>query len=435
MIKRSLAAMTAIAALLAGMLTGCATSAEDANTITYWASNQGKSPEQDMAILKPRLAQFTRETGIKVNVEVIGWSELLNRILGAATSGVGPDVVNLGNTWAASLQATGAFVPFDDETMRQLGGRDRFLESSMSSTGMAGEVPTSVPLYGLAYGVFYNKQLFAEAGVRPPKTWQEFIQVAQKLTDPEHGRWGLTLPGASYTENSHFAFMFSRWEGTHLIGANGPDFASPEAVTAVKRYLDLMAKHRVASPSNAEVGESSEAASEFTNGHAAMLIAQNSVIPTLRENGMSDEQWGVFRLPAPRPLPAGAQPVATHVAGSNIAVFADSPKRDKAMRLVRFLTSEKVQAELNEKYGTLPVVKDAYDAPAFHTPKNEVFTEVLTDYSEPAPMIPTEAHFETTVGAAMRDLFARIATGREVTEADIRAALTDAEQKMRGTGG
>ncbi|GAA2353309.1 sugar ABC transporter substrate-binding protein [Saccharopolyspora halophila] len=435
MFKRSLAAMTAIAALLTGMLTGCGTSAEDRNTITYWASNQGKSPAQDMEILRPQLEQFTRETGIEVNVEVIGWSDLLNRILGAATSGVGPDVVNLGNTWAASLQATGAFVPFDDRLMQRFGGRERFLESSMSSTGMAGEVPTSLPLYGLSYGVFYNKELFAEAGVRPPQTWQEFVRVAKRLTKPDENQWGVTLAGASYTENSHFAFMFSRWEGTHLVGRNGPDFDSPEAVTAVKRYLDLMAEHQVASPGDAEQGETSEAAAKFTDGDAAMLIGQNSVIPTLRENGMPDEEWGVFRLPAPSPLPANARPVATHVAGSNIAVFKDSPQQEEALQLVRFLTGKKAQAALNKQYGTLPVVKDAYDDPAFHTPKNEVFAEVLTHYSEPAPMIPTEAHFETTVGSAMRDLFARIATGREVTESDVREALTDAEQKMKGTGG
>ncbi|MBQ0923967.1 ABC transporter substrate-binding protein [Saccharopolyspora endophytica] len=434
MIKRSLAAVSLIAALLAGTLTGCAGSAEDPNTITYWASNQGKSAEQDMEILHDELAQFTAQTGIEVNVEVIGWSDLLNRILGAATSGVGPDVVNLGNTWAASLQATGAFVPFDDRLMQRFGGRERFLDSSMSSTGMAGQVPTSLPLYGLSYGVFYNKKLFAEAGLAPPRNWDEFLAASQRLTDPARNRWGLTIAGASYTENAHFAFMFARWEGVDLITANGPEFDSPGAVSAVQRYLDLMSTQKVVSPGDAEEGNTSSAAEDFTDGNAAMLIAQNSVIPTLEDNGMSEDAYGVVRLPAPDPLPPGGTPALSHVAGSNVAVFADSPKREQALKLVEFLTSKDVQASLNKKYGTLPVVTDAYDDPAFHTEKDEVFSDVLAHYSEPAPMIPTEAHFETTVGSAMRDLFAEIATGRQVTTDDVRAALADAEQKMRGTG-
>ncbi|MER6993944.1 extracellular solute-binding protein [Saccharopolyspora hirsuta] len=434
--KRSLAAVSLIATLLTAMLTGCAPPAEDSHRITYWASNQGKSSEQDLRILGEELAKFTERTGIEVDVEVIGWSDLLNRILGAATSGVAPDVVNLGNTWAASLQATGAFVPFDDEMMERFGGRDRFLDSSMSSTGMPGQPPSSLPLYGLSYGLFYDKARFAEAGIDPPRDWQEFLAAAKRLTDPARDRWGLTIAGASYTENAHFAFMFGRQQGTHLIDEHGnATFTSPEAVAAVQQYIDLMGAEGVVSPDDAEEGNSSGAASDFTNGKAAMLIAQNSVIPTLQENGMPDDAYGVVPLPVPDPLPPGGRAVRSHVAGSNVAVFADSPRREQALELVEFLTSAEEQAILNDKYGTLPVVEDAYDHPAFQTPKNQVFREVLATGSETVPMIPNEAHFETTVGAAMRDLFAEVATGRRVGAAEVREALSDAEQKMRGSGG
>ena len=63
------------------------------------------------------LEKFTKKTGIKVNLEVISWNDLQTRIQTAITSGQGPDVVNIGNTWAASLQATGAFMPFDESAM------------------------------------------------------------------------------------------------------------------------------------------------------------------------------------------------------------------------------------------------------------------------------------------------------------------------------
>ncbi|MDA3627312.1 sugar ABC transporter substrate-binding protein [Saccharopolyspora oryzae] len=434
--KRSLAAVSLIATLITAMLTGCAPPAENSHRITYWASNQGKSSEQDLRILGAELAKFTERTGIEVDVEVIGWSDLLNRILGAATSGVAPDVVNLGNTWAASLQATGAFVPFDDRLMDRFGGRDRFLDSSMSSTGMPGQAPSSLPLYGLSYGLFYDKARFAEAGIDPPRDWREFLDAAKRLTDPARDRWGLTIAGASYTENAHFAFMFGRQQGTHLIDERGgATFTSPEAVAAVQQYVDLMGTEGVVNPDDAEEGNASGAASNFTNGKAAMLIAQNSVIPTLEENGMPDEAYGVVPLPVPDPLPPGGRAVRSHVAGSNVAVFADSPRREQALALVEFLTSAEEQAILNDQYGTLPVVEDAYDHPAFRTPKNQVFREVLATGSETVPMIPNEAHFETTVGAAMRDLLAEIATGRRVGEAEVREALSDAEQKMRGSGG
>ncbi|MBM7488853.1 hypothetical protein JOD64_000075 [Micromonospora luteifusca] len=34
-------------------------------------------------------------------------------------------MVNIGNTWSASLQATGALVQFDDATLKAVGGKDR----------------------------------------------------------------------------------------------------------------------------------------------------------------------------------------------------------------------------------------------------------------------------------------------------------------------
>jgi multiple sugar transport system substrate-binding protein len=88
--------------------------------LTYWASNHGTSLENDKEVLTPELAKFPKETGIKVNLEVIGWNDLQKRIQTAVTSGQAPDVVNIGNTWATSLQATGAFlrVPAAAEELR-----------------------------------------------------------------------------------------------------------------------------------------------------------------------------------------------------------------------------------------------------------------------------------------------------------------------------
>src|SRR5687767_5376818 len=168
--KRLLATAAAVV-LLAPFLSACSESGESANapkTLTYWASNQGASLEADKQILQPELDKFERQTGIKVTVEVVPWSDLLNRLLAAATSGQGPDVVNIGNTWSASLQATGAFIPFDDATLGAVGGKDRFVPAALAAAGAANQPPTAVPLYSLAYAMYYNKKMFADAGITAP---------------------------------------------------------------------------------------------------------------------------------------------------------------------------------------------------------------------------------------------------------------------------
>src|SRR5688572_27772849 len=108
-----LAALAALAA--ASALASCSAGGDSGSpaTLTYWASQQSPSIEQDRAILEPELKKFTQQTGVKVTLEVIPFTDLLTKILTATTSGQGPDVVNIGNTWTPSLEASGALVEWD----------------------------------------------------------------------------------------------------------------------------------------------------------------------------------------------------------------------------------------------------------------------------------------------------------------------------------
>ena len=201
------------------------------------------------------------------------------------------------------------------------------------------------------------------------------------------------------------------------------------------RYVRLMSGSGVVRADDAERGSMPEAVAEFTARRAAMIIAQNSALPPIAAGGMSAEDVGVFPLPLPDPLPPGGSPVRTHVGGSNVAVLRDGPRREESLRLVEFLTSRRTQVKLNHRYGSLPVVADAYDVPEFSTGHAAVFGDLLARRSVPLPMIPHETRFETTVGAAVRDLFARAATGGPVDREQVRAELEQAQQQMRAAGG
>jgi len=443
-VRRRVLGAAAVAASLA-VVTSCggggggsssSTDGGGEQTLTYWASNQGTSLDNDVEVLQPELDKFEQETGITVELEVIPWDSLLNRILAATTSGQAPDVLNIGNTWSASLQATGAFMPFDDAAFEAIGGQDKFLETSLSSTGAEGETPTSVPLYGLAYALYYNKQMFADAGItEPPATWDDVIAAGQQITDPEADRWGMTIAGASYTESAHFAFIFGKQHGADFIDDQGEaNFTTPEAVAAVKQYTDLIAgDQQIVNPSAAQNATTNEAVQDFTSGSAAMIMAQNNVEASFASNGMDPDQYGVIPIPLLDPLPAGGQAVNSHVAGINMSIF-EGADTDAALQFVEFMTSPEEQVTLNDQFGSLPVVTEAQDAPEFSDPNLAVYNEVLANTAAALPMIPNESQFETTVGSAIDDLLASGATGQPVTEAEIETAMENAQQQM-GAGG
>ena len=74
-------ATAAVAALMLLHLAACSgngatkgsSKAKAGVTLTYWASNQGTSLDNDKQVLTPELDKFTKQTGIKVNLEVVPW--------------------------------------------------------------------------------------------------------------------------------------------------------------------------------------------------------------------------------------------------------------------------------------------------------------------------------------------------------------------------
>ena len=407
---------------------GSSSSGGGSTSLTYWASNQGTSIDADKEALTPLLETFTEDTGITVNLEVIGWNDLQTRIQTAVTSGDAPDVVNIGNTWAVSLQATGAFLELDDEAMTAVGGADKFVATALETCGAAETVPTSLPLYGLAYGLYYNRRMFSDAGLEPPRTWEEMVEAAKRLTSAANGVYGLSLAAGSYTENAHYAFINAAQNGSDLFDDQGsPTFTGQGVVDGILRYLDLMQTDKVVNTSNAQYDNGTDSVSDFANGKVAMIINQNNANAILEANGMTADQFGVVPYPAPA---ASTTPVASHVAGINIAAFANTDNRDGALKLIQYLTAPERQATLGKAFTTLPVLKG--EAPTFTDNEEQIttFTEVYENRSKPLPLFPAEDQFESTVGQAMNDMFARIATGTVLTSDDVKTALASAQDTV-----
>ncbi|MFI2506747.1 ABC transporter substrate-binding protein [Streptomyces sp. NPDC018972] len=396
--------------------------------LTYWASNQGASIEVDKKVLQPELDKFEKQTGIKVKLEVVPWSDLLNRILTATTSGQGPDVLNIGNTWSASLQATGALLPWDAKNFDKIGGRDRFVDSALGSTGVEGQDPAAVPLYSMAYALYYNKQMFADAGIDgPPATWDELVAAGKKLSGD--GKWGLGMEGSNPSENIHHAFVFAKQHGADFFTADGEaDFTNDGAVAAVKQYVDLMAKDKIIAPGNAEYAQN-QSVSDFAKGRTGMLLWQ-SASANLTSQGMSEDAYGIAPVPVQSGTPGAGKQVNSMVAGINLAVFKNTDNLDGATKFVKFMTSDAEQKILNTAYSSIPPVKAAQEDAAFNSPANAVLKDTLAKSAVALPQVPDESQFETAVGTAVKELFADAAAGREVTTDSVKAALTKAQQQM-----
>lgn len=165
---------------------------------------------------------------------------------------------------------------------------------------------TLIPAYkALRNQCYYQKEQFTEAGItEEPKTWEEFVEVCQKLQDA--GKTPLMGCGAS----DIWATSFGWWTGvanSDIMKAY-PDFnakildgeiswTAPEIVDSLnawKSLIDAGYYHKGSmSFSYTQAGE------EFLSGSAAMFMDGAWSAPGYDAKGLTTDDIGVFVVPAP----------------------------------------------------------------------------------------------------------------------------------------
>ncbi len=101
-------------------------------------------------------------------------------------------------------------------------------------------VPYFAPLTGGTDLMVYRKDLLEKAGLKPPKTLDEFEAAVKKLNDPDNGVYGIALRGARGSGANVWRWMpYFRGFGGEWFDGNKPVFDSEPFVKATQTYLDL----------------------------------------------------------------------------------------------------------------------------------------------------------------------------------------------------
>jgi ABC-type glycerol-3-phosphate transport system substrate-binding protein len=104
----------------------------------------------------------------------------------------------------------------------------------------------AVPFQTSLNGLYYRKDLFAEAGLdpeHPPETWAELLEYARKIANPERGVYGFGVMGGPESSHNFCSFLFGAG-GTILDqdekGEWRAAFDTPEAADAVYFFTQLI---------------------------------------------------------------------------------------------------------------------------------------------------------------------------------------------------
>ncbi|MEZ5885431.1 MAG: sugar ABC transporter substrate-binding protein [Paracoccaceae bacterium] len=271
--------------------------------------------------------------GVKVQVEAYGdgFDDKLTAAMGAGSP---PDVMYMWNfpAYKEALMPLNDFIARDGEAMNI---KD-IPEGLLNISKIEGNI------YGMPAGfttqvVFYNKDMFAKAGVAEPQegwTWADLRADAAKFRDKENKVYGFAVD-AKPDPYDFEEFFWSN--GTKYISDDGKTLDgymnSPEAVEVLTMFADMIKSEEAVA---LNIGDETSGSSLFKAGKIAMFQSAMWSKAGIDESGIS---YGVVGLPA-----FGSKPVHSVIGASAVSIAKDATDPELAWEFVKFFSSPEAVA-------------------------------------------------------------------------------------------
>ncbi|MGD7008875.1 ABC transporter substrate-binding protein [Metabacillus sp. 84] len=336
--------MLGITALLGlAIASGCSSQEADSGlkktelVMSGWGGNP-----VEKKLLEEVIAEFEElhpHIDVKFNVINDQYMDVLKtRLIG----GTAADVFYLDAFEAPALMETGAVEPLNKYVTEDFDLED--FEKPMLEAFKQGETLYGVPKDYSTLALFYNKDLFKEAGIsEPPKTWEEMEAAAKKLTK-EGDVYGLgVLPNIE-----RMYYMAESGDG-QVITEDRATFADDKVVNELQPILDMRLKDKTAAQPS-EAGAGTNAGEMFGRGKAAMVMEGNWNIPYLDET-FPNIDYGTAEIPAID----GKKGTMSFTVG--YAMNAESDHKEESWELISYLTGKEGMKKWTSKGFALPTRK------------------------------------------------------------------------------
>ncbi|MCU1407585.1 MAG: carbohydrate-binding protein [Glaciihabitans sp.] len=365
-----------IAAFSLLAVAGCSgsSSGDDAGGDVTLEFAQWWEPELPDGALRGMMDQFEEENpGIKVELLSGPYASTKEQLFAGAAAGTMSDVVGLDGAWVNDFSKQGAIADLT-ELMADNDYDDSVLASQIKIDGST----YMIPVVNFVYPLFTNDDILADAGVAaPPTNRTEFEAAAKAITDKtDAAGWGLplSLETPSVIQNNVMSWVWS--SGGSMLDDGKPDVDNAE-VASIVEYVKGMYDDGLIAP-GAFTAKEQDMVEEFTNGRIAMMVDSLAHINQIRETN-PDLNFSISSVPAKDDF-TGDRGIP--YASWGIGVSDASEHKTEAWKLVDFLMSEEVNAELSTVANAFPGNKNS--TPDF-AGKDELFAKAFEIYQAGYP--------------------------------------------------
>ncbi|HHY19415.1 MAG TPA: extracellular solute-binding protein [Firmicutes bacterium] len=301
----------------------------------------GYSNEEKKILEELIWEEFTKETGIEVELTTIAWSDYEKKFILAAVTGDGPDVAHMGAIVAPQLGVRGAledlteYANYEEIEKRTFPG----LVKGWRYKSVAYGVPFGTYLYPM----FVRTDILAQNGMSIPNDWHEFRAIIPKLQSKGMNvalSWGLT--GNIYCDAS--MFMWQKGADWYNEDLTASAWDSPEGIAGFSEFIELYTKYKI----EAEVP-----------GTIRSTNFRDGTFPIIFGNVYSD--YGIFNLAAPEikgkwtvavapgTLRDGVMHREVYAGPSTLSIMKSSKRKKDAWELIQYLAKPETQGKYAER--------------------------------------------------------------------------------------
>lgn len=310
--------------------------------VEYWTLFGGG----DGDVMKSMVDQINQsdEHDIQVNRQRIPFEEYYDNLYTSLTGDERPDIAVL---HADMMEEFGDHLsPVTDDI-----GTDPYVDD-LAQRGVVDGDQLAVPLDTHPLGLYYNKDIFEEAGLdpeSPPTTPDEFQEAADAITE-NTDHWALQYHSGGAAVSYLRMGMVARG-GSVLTDDLEPGFDNEDGLAVTEYIHDWVHEHEWA-PDDSDTGWEA-----WNRGDVGMIFEGTWHIGVVREN---DYEWGMtepFAFPGDSPATEGNSHMLVIPEDEN----RDESKREQAVETIRLLTQE-YNGQWGYDAGHLPASQEALDS-------------------------------------------------------------------------
>lgn len=355
--------------------------------------------ESEQTIGQELTAFRKKNPTVEVECETLSWSRAWFRLMQAIKEKSGPDVIQIGTTWIGTLGYLGAVNKLDKE----VGKKNDFIPTFLGMCRFYDHL-WALPWFCEGRVLFYRKDILAKAGVSAAEIqdWEGFRLACEKIQRAYGGSSSVAPIGFSAQKEQGILQDIASW-----VWSYGGDFLSSdfkhasltqnETREGMKYFAQLISGNLISRDSlQQNTGEIAE--NFFIHGAYAFMFSSSWPLQVYLNKSskhfIGKECAGDYGV---MPIPAGPAGRFNFAGGSALAVTSFSKNPDKAMKLLKFLTSKESISRYCRNINMLPGRVDSPVGLSAERSTVKVFQDAIGKSGRSYPIHPLWGSIEQIV--------------------------------------